>query len=114
MKKINKRAFTLIELLVVIAIIALLFAIIMPSLQLAKMKAAGAVCASRQHYAILSYTLYADDNDSHLVNSDTMVSGTYGFVYWVEPPTELTIEGRHYEWCFVSLHKGHRFLPLSG
>jgi prepilin-type N-terminal cleavage/methylation domain-containing protein/prepilin-type processing-associated H-X9-DG protein len=88
------RGFTLIELLVVIAIIALLLAVIMPSLQLAKMKAAGAVCASRQHHAILSYTLYADDNDSRLVNSDTMTAGSHGFVYWVEPPTEWTIEGR--------------------
>jgi prepilin-type N-terminal cleavage/methylation domain-containing protein/prepilin-type processing-associated H-X9-DG protein len=90
----DRKGFTLIELLVVIAIIALLMTILMPSLRLAKIKATGAVCASRQHSAILSYTLYADDNDSDLVNSDTMASGTNGFTYWVEPLTEWKIKGR--------------------
>jgi prepilin-type N-terminal cleavage/methylation domain-containing protein/prepilin-type processing-associated H-X9-DG protein len=84
------RAFTLIELLVVIAIIALLLAIIIPSLQTAKQKASGSVCMSRQRNLVLAYTLYADDNDGNLVNSDTNISGS-DTTYWVEPPQ--TIDG---------------------
>jgi prepilin-type N-terminal cleavage/methylation domain-containing protein/prepilin-type processing-associated H-X9-DG protein len=79
------RAFTLIELLVVIAIIALLLAIIVPSLKTAKQKASGAVCMSRERNLVLAYTLYADENDGELVNSDTNVSGSDA-TYWVEPP----------------------------
>jgi hypothetical protein len=46
-----------------------------------------------------------------------MVSGTYGFVYWVEPPTELTIEGRQEGIMNGALYpyiKDIDFLPLSG
>ena len=89
----KKRAFTLIELLVVIAIIGLLLSIIIPSLQTAKKKAAGAVCMSRERQLVLAYTLYADDNDGDLINSDTQPQDTRA-TYWVEPPTEWTLEGR--------------------
>ena len=53
----KKGAFTLIELLVVIAIIALLLSIIVPSLQTAKKKAAGAVCMSRERNLVLALSL---------------------------------------------------------
>ena len=89
----KKRAFTLIELLVVIAIIALLLSIIVPSLQTAKKKAAGAVCMSRERNLVLAYTLYTDDNDGELINSDTQPQDSRA-TYWVEPPLEWTIEGR--------------------
>jgi len=90
---IRKGAFTLIELLVVIAIIALLLSVIVPSLQTAKKKAAGAVCMSRERNLVLAYTLYADENDGNLINSDTQVSDDQ-VTFWVEPPVEWTIEGR--------------------
>jgi prepilin-type N-terminal cleavage/methylation domain-containing protein/prepilin-type processing-associated H-X9-DG protein len=76
------RGFTLIELLVVIAIIALLLAIIIPSLQTAKQKASGAVCMSRQRQLVIASTTYADDEDGDLIFGDTH----YGDGAWVQPP----------------------------
>jgi len=58
------RGFTLIELLVVIAIIALLLAVLIPGLRIAKELATGAVCLSNQRGLITGWLLYADDNDS--------------------------------------------------
>ena len=81
----SSKGFTLIELLVVIAVIAILMAILMPALQLAKKKAAGIVCSSRQKQLTLAWVMYADDNDDKIVNSDTYkASGDRR--YWVEPP----------------------------
>lgn len=83
----TKRAFTLIELLVVIAIIALLLSIIIPSLNLAKKKAASAVCLTREHNLSLAWRTYAYENDDYMVNSDTMFAGDQGYPsFWVEPP----------------------------
>lgn len=60
----NRRVgFTLIELLVVIAIIALLLAILMPSLAKVKEIAAGVVCMNNQKNLALAYRMYADAND---------------------------------------------------
>ncbi len=61
--------FTLIELLVVIAIIALLMAIVMPSLSAARKYAQGVACASNVRQLSIAWTMYADGNDSKLVGS---------------------------------------------
>lgn len=59
----NKKAFTLIELLVVIAIIALLLAILMPSLKKVKQIARDVVCRSNQKQWGLIWGMYCDEND---------------------------------------------------
>jgi len=58
----NVRAFTLIELLVVIAIIALLLAILLPSMNLARMHAKRLASASNMRQIGLALQMYADDN----------------------------------------------------
>ena len=62
----SHKAFTLVELLVVISIIALLLAILMPSLQKAREQAQGVVCRSNLRQMGLAWLLYAEDNDQQL------------------------------------------------
>ena len=65
----RQHAFTLIELLVVIAVIALLLAILMPSLQKAKKMAQATVCQSNVKQWGLVFQFYADDNEGKLPQS---------------------------------------------
>jgi len=74
----KKRAFTLIELLVVIAIIALLMAILTPALRRAREQARQTVCQSNLRNAGLAMTLYAQDNNYTMANSNT----TNGFFWY--------------------------------
>lgn len=80
----HRRAFTLIELLVVIAIIALLLAVLVPALQVAKEQATAAVCLSNQRGLLLSYKLYIEDNDGKLPVADVRPAFDYA---WTHPPT---------------------------
>jgi prepilin-type N-terminal cleavage/methylation domain-containing protein len=59
----REKGFTLIELLVVIAIIALLMAILMPSLARVRKQAQAVTCMSQIKTWSLVYKLYTDDNN---------------------------------------------------
>lgn len=59
----KRRGFTLIELLVVISIIAILVAMLLPALTLARETARRAICASNMSQFMLATILYAGDQD---------------------------------------------------
>ena len=65
----QQAGFTLIELLVVIAIIAVLMGILMPALRAAKDHATRIQCVGNVKTLGLAWTMYAQDNDSGLVNA---------------------------------------------
>ncbi|MBA7535522.1 hypothetical protein ES705_27780 [subsurface metagenome] len=69
--------FTLIELLVVISIIALLMAILLPSLRKARNQARLAVCGSNQRQMLLGLTAYIADNDKLPPSTQGRKSGSW-------------------------------------
>ncbi|EEF60999.1 DUF1559 domain-containing protein [Pedosphaera parvula] len=75
----SRVAFTLIELLVVIAIIAILAALLLPSLAAAKEKGRRAACMSNLRQFGISISLYSDDNQSQL--PETVVNRNFGNRY---------------------------------
>ncbi|MGZ5543940.1 MAG: DUF1559 family PulG-like putative transporter [Limisphaerales bacterium] len=62
----NKTAFTLIELLVVVAIIALLAALLLPTLAMSKEKAKRASCKNNERQFLLALHMYGGDNQQRL------------------------------------------------
>ncbi len=81
--------FTLIELLVVIAIIAILMAILIPTLHRAREQGQRAACLNNLKQLTVAWILYADDNDDKIVAGSTGKSGENnvplgedGWVHW--------------------------------
>ena len=83
--------FTLIELLVVIAIIAILAAMLLPSLARSKMQAQGIACMNNNRQLDLAWLMYSHDNGDQLVPNQNeggpqigQTSGNWvcGFLDW--------------------------------
>jgi prepilin-type N-terminal cleavage/methylation domain-containing protein len=64
--RMRARAFTLIELLVCVAVIALLIAILVPSLAAAKARAKDSVCGSNLRQLATAAVMYAHDWDAYV------------------------------------------------
>ena len=86
----------MIELLVVIAIIAVLMAILMPTLNRAREQGKRAACLSNLKQLMLAWGMYADDNDEKIVMAstreqhETTWGGTQSkpykcWVYYIDP-----------------------------
>jgi prepilin-type N-terminal cleavage/methylation domain-containing protein len=81
------KAFTLIELLVVIAIIALLMAVLMPALRLARQQGATGMCLSNTKNLSLGWYMYMGDNDGRIMSArDNGAEPGGKYVGWVGIP----------------------------
>jgi prepilin-type N-terminal cleavage/methylation domain-containing protein len=83
----NRNAFTLIELLVVIAIIAVLMAILLPSLNAAKQQANAIRCVANLRSLTLAWLLYKDDYDARMVGGHVGEKRSGILVDWVDSPS---------------------------
>jgi len=71
-----RTGFTLIELLVVIAVIAILAAILLPTLSAARERARGLICLNNTRQLEFGWELYADDHNGQL--PDNLVMTEFG------------------------------------
>jgi prepilin-type N-terminal cleavage/methylation domain-containing protein/prepilin-type processing-associated H-X9-DG protein len=105
----DRKAFTLIELLVVIAIIALLMAILMPALNIAREQGKRAVCLSHLRQLTFGWILYSEDYNGKIVNGDVSYSGAPPVdTWWVHWP-DAGVEDSTMEDWYRAIREGQLF-----
>ena len=87
---VQRNGFTLIELLVVIAIIAVLMAILMPALNIAREQARGVACSTNQKTLSLAYIMYASEHDGTVCGGWALHNTVSGVPPWVMPPLDYS------------------------
>ncbi len=99
-------AFTLVELLVVIAIIALLLAIMLPSLKKAREQGKMAVCGGNLHEVAQGMLTYAQEHDCFpiILSFSPEDAATFGFCTW-------SYGGRRSSDWWEDHHYGMYYLP---
>jgi len=91
-------AFTLIELLVVIAIIAILAALLLPSLQGAKSESLGIKCMSNMRQMALGWRMYAQENREFIVLASGGGPNTVLDKYaWTQQEEDFTDSAYNYD-----------------
>lgn len=81
--KPSVKGFTLVELLVVVAIIALLVAILIPSLSAARDISRGALCSTRLRNLGYGFLIYAQRNNDLMLPGRFASGSPGGDVYWI-------------------------------
>jgi prepilin-type N-terminal cleavage/methylation domain-containing protein/prepilin-type processing-associated H-X9-DG protein len=81
----DKQGFTLIELLTVVAIIAVLAAIVVPTMSTARGRARQAICVSNLRQLGFAFNMYADDNSGFLPAPTTNFGFQLCWFYALDP-----------------------------
>lgn len=116
-KTLSAGAFTLVELLLVIALIAILAALLLPSLAAARMQAARIQCVANEKQLILAWSVYSTDNNEQLVlNGGDMAPTSFYAHLWVHGgahggsdslTNELFLTGQNYALFAKIIPAGH-------
>jgi prepilin-type N-terminal cleavage/methylation domain-containing protein len=90
------RAFTLIELLVVVAIIAILVAILIPTIALMKEQARSSACLSNVRQLVTAFQTYGTDNDGSVPEYWITTNANLNWCVTISPYVDSLQVGRQY------------------